>query len=152
MRPNIHGGDIYQNHVELDFSVNSNPFGIPERVKEAMHQAVEVCDCYPDIHHAKLIAKLGASYHIPEEHILCGNGASELFAAIVHALKPEHILIPVPSFFGYEKAAGMTNAKVSYYEMTKTDRFCLTEEVLSELTEETDLLFSPTRTIRLEIQ
>lgn len=141
MRPNIHGGDIYQNHVELDFSVNSNPFGIPERVKEAMHQAVEVCDCYPDIHHAKLIAKLSASYHIPEEHILCGNGASELFVAIVHALKPKHILIPVPSFFGYEKAAGMTNAKVSYYEMTKTDRFCLTEEVLSKLTEETDLLF-----------
>ena len=34
MRPVIHGGDIYQNEIELDFSVNINPFGIPEKVKE----------------------------------------------------------------------------------------------------------------------
>ena len=32
MRPVIHGGDIYQNEIELDFSVNINPFGIPEKV------------------------------------------------------------------------------------------------------------------------
>ena len=25
MRPVIHGGDIYQNEIELDFSVNINP-------------------------------------------------------------------------------------------------------------------------------
>ncbi len=31
MRPVIHGGDIYQNEIELDFSVNINPFGIPEK-------------------------------------------------------------------------------------------------------------------------
>ena len=98
MRPVIHGGDIYQNEIELDFSVNINPFGIPEKVKEAMQESLELCEHYPDIHHAKLIEKIGAYYHIPEEHILCGNGASELFMAIVHAIKPGKIVIPVPSF------------------------------------------------------
>ena len=96
MRPVIHGGDIYQNEIELDFSVNINPFGIPEKVKEAMQESLELCEHYPDIHHAKLIEKIGAYYHIPEEHILCGNGASELFVAIVHAIKPRKIVIPVP--------------------------------------------------------
>ena len=63
MRPVIHGGDIYQNEIELDFSVNINPFGIPEKVKEAMQESLELCEHYPDIHHAKLIEKIGAHYH-----------------------------------------------------------------------------------------
>ena len=42
----IHGGDIYRNRVEIDFSVNVNPLGIPETVKKAMHKAVEVCGHY----------------------------------------------------------------------------------------------------------
>ena len=53
MRSVIHGGDIYQNEIELDFSVNINPFGIPEKVKEAMQESLELCEHYPDIHHAK---------------------------------------------------------------------------------------------------
>ena len=44
MRPVIHGGDIYQNEIELDFSVNINPFGIPEKVKEAMQESLELCE------------------------------------------------------------------------------------------------------------
>ena len=141
MRPVIHGGDIYQNEIELDFSVNINPFGIPEKVKEAMQESLELCENYPDIHHAKLIEKIGAHYHIPEEHILCGNGASELFVAVVHAIKPGKIVIPVPSFYGYEKAANVTEAEVSYYEMKERDGFCLTEVFLQELQEDVDLLF-----------
>ena len=141
MRPVIHGGDIYQNEIELDFSVNINPFGIPEKVKEAMQESLELCEHYPDIHHAKLIEKIGAHYHIPEEHILCGNGASELFVAVVHAIKPGKIVIPVPSFYGYEKAANVTEAEVSYYEMKERDGFCLTEVFLQELQEDVDFLF-----------
>ena len=89
MRPVIHGGDIYQNKVELDFSVNINPFGIPEKVKEAMRQSLECCEQYPDIHHAKLIREIGKRHAFPENQILCGNGASELFVAIVHAIRPK---------------------------------------------------------------
>ena len=121
MRSVIHGGDIYQNEIELDFSVNINPFGIPEKVKEAMQESLELCEHYPDIHHAKLIEKIGAYYHIPEEHILCGNGASELFVAIV--------------------AANVTEAEISYYEMKEKDGFCLTEAFLQELQEDVDLVF-----------
>ena len=141
MRPVIHGGDIYQNNVELDFSVNINPLGIPKKVKEEMHKAIDSCEHYPDISHTKLIAKIAENYHIPAEHILCGNGASELFVAIVHAVRPRKIIIPVPSFFGYERAAGVTDAVVTYYEMKESDNFCLTENFLQELQEDVDLLF-----------
>ena len=45
----IHGGDIYRNRIQIDFSVNINPLGIPEEVKGALHQAVDVCMQYPDM-------------------------------------------------------------------------------------------------------
>ena len=45
----IHGGDIYNNKVNMDFSVNINPLGIPHSVKEAMSDALSYADRYPDM-------------------------------------------------------------------------------------------------------
>ena len=33
-----HGGDIYRNQIRQDFSVNTNPLGMPDSVREALHQ------------------------------------------------------------------------------------------------------------------
>ena len=60
----IHGGDIYRNEIELDFSVNVNPFGIPKKVKSAMHEAIEQCEHYPDIENTELISKISKKYRI----------------------------------------------------------------------------------------
>lgn len=42
---------------------------------------------------------------VPQECILFGNGASELFVAIIHARKPKTVLVLAPSFSGYEHSA-----------------------------------------------
>lgn len=34
MKEYVHGGDIYSQEIELDFSANINPFGLPEGVKK----------------------------------------------------------------------------------------------------------------------
>lgn len=39
----IHGGDIYRNHVDMDFSVNVNPLGTPKSVIEALGEQL-LCD------------------------------------------------------------------------------------------------------------
>ena len=49
----------------------------------------------------------------------------ELFPAILHALKPKKILIPVPSFYGYEWAAGTEACEVSYFPLREQDNFVL---------------------------
>ena len=41
----IHGGDIYRNRVDMDFSVNGNPLGMPETVADALRRAVGRCGC-----------------------------------------------------------------------------------------------------------
>ena len=37
-RNGMHGGDCYRNEVNMDFSINVNPLGIPEEIADAMQQ------------------------------------------------------------------------------------------------------------------
>ena len=48
MRQNPHGGDIYTKKCRVDFSVNVNPLGAPESVKEAVRKSAESVEQYPD--------------------------------------------------------------------------------------------------------
>ena len=137
----IHGGDIYRNRVELDFSVNVNPLGIPVSVKAALHQAVGSCRFYPDPEAESLRNVVSTMLDVPGEQLLFGNGASELFMAVVHALRPKKIAIPVPSFYGYEYAAKASGSKITYILMKEKEGFLPGRELFDALTEDTDLLF-----------
>ena len=137
----IHGGDIYRNRVKMDFSVNVNPLGIPEAVKSALYEAVKNCGHYPDISSEGLKKAVSGMLNVPNENLLFGNGASELFMAIIHGMKPKRTVIPVPSFYGYEYAAKSRDGEVIYYKTKEEDGFCLQEDFFSVLTEEVDLLF-----------
>lgn len=141
----VHGGDIYRNSVTLDFSVNVNPLGMPEGVKQALLEAIEVCNQYPDIRQQELKTEVGKLHEVLPEHILFGNGASELFMAIVHTLKPKKTVIPIPSFYGYEHAAKACESEICYYEMqhlaSEEEVFCMEEELFQNLDASVDLLF-----------
>lgn len=136
-----HGGDIYRNQIRLDFSVNTNPLGMPDLVKEALHQAVEEAENYPDIRAQALSAAVTEQLQVRKEQLVFGNGASELFHAVLHAIKPSKILIPVPSFLGYEEAAKAIDCEVIFYEMKKEENFCLTDRILDVLDEKISLVF-----------
>ncbi|HAT90621.1 MAG TPA: threonine-phosphate decarboxylase [Roseburia sp.] len=136
-----HGGDIYRNQIRLDFSVNTNPLGMPDSVREALHQAVEEAEHYPDIHAQELTKAVAERLSISEKRLVFGNGASELFHAVLHAVKPSKILIPVPSFLGYEEAAKALDCEVIFYEMKKEEKFSLTERILDTLDESISLVF-----------
>ena len=137
----LHGGDIYRNHVEIDFSVNVNPLGIPEAVEAALYKAVENCSRYPDISAEKLKIAVSGMLTVPKEYLLFGNGASELFMAIIHGITPKKTVIPVPSFYGYEYAAEVADGEILYYETKEENDFCLQEDFISVLTEDVDVLF-----------
>ncbi len=137
----IHGGDIYRNEVKLDFSVNVNPLGMPESVAAALHGAVERCGSYPDIKAEKLKKAVSESVGIPEEYLLFGNGVSELFMAVMHGIKPEKTVIPVPSFYGYEYAAKAAGGEIIYYVMKQENSFCPGADIDAVLTKDVQLLF-----------
>lgn len=141
MEKSIHGGDIYRNKIAVDFSVNINPLGIPEKVQRSLYNAVSDCIRYPDIEAEKLKISIGKKLGVQPEEVVCGNGASELFTAIANGLKPQKAILPVPSFLGYEKALKAVDCNIEYYFMSKEDGYILNKKIKEVLTDEVDILF-----------
>ncbi len=137
----IHGGDIYRNEIALDFSVNVNPLGVPAAVLDALYKAVPKCKEYPDIKAEKLLRAVSSTLYIPKEFLVLGNGASELFAAIVHGLRPRRAVVPVPSFYGYEHALAMENVEIVFYPLSRERDYLPDDDFLDVLTENIDILF-----------
>ena len=125
----------------MDFSVNINPLGIPDEVKKALHNAVMRCSQYPDIVGEKLKKSVSSALSVREEYLLLGNGASELFLGIVHAVKPGKTIIPVPSFYGYEYASEATESEIVYFPLKESGGFLPDGELLEYLADDVDILF-----------
>ena len=137
----IHGGDIYRNKVDLDFSVNINPFGMPKEVTAALCDAVKQSELYPDIVAGELRQEVSRWLSVDEDKLVFGNGASELFMAIVRAMNPKRTVIPVPSFYGYQYALEAVKSDTVFVELKEENEFLPDDSFLAALTEQTDLLF-----------
>lgn len=136
----IHGGDVYRNKVNIDFSVSINPCGVPAKVKDALTNAIDSLEKYPDIRSEKLTKAVAKMLDVKEENLVFGNGSSELFMGIANAFKPSKVLIAAPSFYGYEYAF-LPNAKnIVYYFMKEEDNFGLTNVFLNALTDDLDFV------------
>lgn len=136
----IHGGDIYRNPGVTDYSVNSNPLGMPEEAAESLRNSIMEAEHYPDIFCTSLRQAIGEFEQVDPEQILCGNGAAELFFAAALALKPEKVLLPVPSFSEYERALAAAGAEIQYYPLLPQQEFTVTEDILDAIEEDLDLV------------
>lgn len=130
MNPFSHGGDIYFNHVNMDFSVNINPLGPPDAVKQVLAQSQELLLRYPDMRCNRLRALLADTLQIDSDDIIFGNGASELLMALAHAYRPRRILVQFPSFAGYRWIADAVNAEVVQIEDALSNEDIRSEDLI----------------------
>ena len=145
----LHGGDIRgaaeksgRNEAEfLDFSANINPLGMPPGVREAIIESLDRSLNYPDPFCRRLRAALSEKLGQPEDYILCGNGGAELFFAVVMAVRPKKALVTAPAFSEYERALGTVGAEVQYYRLKEEQDFRIQEDILEQITEDTDMIF-----------
>lgn len=113
-----HGGDIYNNDIELDFSVNLNAFGIPESVKKVIIDNFDKAGDYPNPQWRGLrdaIVKWEKDHtkaDLVPEQIICGNGASELIHTIIQASWPRTAIIQTPGFYGYERSLEAADCRI----------------------------------------
>ncbi|MCX8070663.1 MAG: threonine-phosphate decarboxylase CobD [Thermodesulfovibrionales bacterium] len=108
----IHGGNIYRLAEELgvdessiiDFSASINPLGIPKGSFSAIKDNLLYLKNYPDPDTTRLRKEIADVQNIDRDTIICGNGSTELIYLIIRALRPEKMLIPVPTFSEYQRA------------------------------------------------
>ena len=98
----MHGGDIYNNKIEYDFSVNVNPFGPYDNVVNAVKNTASKLDVYPEYRSLSLRKKIADLHGISANHICVTNGASEAISAIIKSQIIDDVIIEIPSFYGYE--------------------------------------------------
>ena len=137
----LHGGDVYRNEVRLDFSVNLNPLPMPAEVTEAMRAGMEEIHQYPDPSQQKLRESIASLEQTEPDSIVCGNGASELLMAAVHAVMPKKALITAPCYAGYAVALKAADAEVTEYFLNEDKDYIPDEGILDLINYDTDMVF-----------
>lgn len=122
-----HGGNVYaareNGEAWLDFSANVNPLGLSPAVYQSISLGIGEIVHYPDPKAAELKEAIEDCYNVPSYELVLGNGASELFYLFLQTIRPRNVLLPVPSFSEYERAALAARAKVNYFELSPEDDF-----------------------------
>jgi threonine-phosphate decarboxylase len=134
-----HGGNVFQDNPRgekwLDFSANINPLGLSLKTRKALQQHIEVVVHYPDPEARELRRALMDFYGVQSSRLIIGNGASELFYLLAESIRPKRVLLPVPCFSEYERAARSSGAEVSYFYLSADEGFSLS---ISKLIEEAE--------------
>lgn len=132
-----HGGQIYDELGNsgdwLDFSANINPRGLSEKIRQTLMKNFEGVVNYPDSDATELKTAISQRYKISEENLILLNGAAEFFYLYCNVFRPKKILIPVPSFSEYERAARAGGAEVEFFLTHAEENFKLdTEKLLKQ--------------------
>ena len=122
-----HGGDIYSQDIQMDYSANINPLGMPEAVRQALRDCLEreVCSLYPDSRCERLRQALGRHHGVEDKWIICGNGAADLIFGLAAALRPVRGLVTAPAFSEYEQALRSVGCRTDYYYLREDRGFAL---------------------------
>ena len=130
---NPHGGDVYDGKIQLDFSANTNPYGTPRGVLDAMSAVLTRVHQYPDPYCRELVDAISEFEGVPKDWILCGSGAAELIYSYCEALHPRRAMELAPTFSEYALALERVGCRVERYSLKKENHFSLTEEFLPVL-------------------
>ena len=137
-----HGGDfIRYPGMTLDFSVNTNPLGMPKSAKEALFEAADSFDRYPDDGCTALREVLSEKTQLPPEAILCGNGAADLIFRICACFQPKRALVLAPTFGEYERCIRLFGGTAVPVRLSEEREFALGTETLDLLESGIDAFF-----------
>ena len=131
----MHGGNIYGNEIEYDFSVNLNPLGPPELVRDALAAALNHVEEDPDPEYRELRRGLANYWQLAKEQLVPGNGASELILGIIRTLAPKNCMVTAPCYSGYETAlnAAAPSCRIHRIPLRAEDDFTLPENICQEI-------------------
>ena len=145
----FHGSDLEKieavYHIKKEeitsFSANVNPLGISPLLRTKLAENIDCITSYPDRHYTDLKAAIAAYTGCRPEHILVGNGTTELISLFIDIVSPKKAVILGPTYSEYERSVSLCGGKTSYYPLQEADDFQLNiNSFTASLSSDTDLL------------
>ena len=131
-----HGGQVYDAAGNagdwLDFSANINPLGLSEKILRALTDNLRGVTNYPDPQATELKRAICRRYGVRETNLVLLNGAAEFFYLYLNATRPAKVLLLVPSFAEYERAARAASCDVKFFVTQATDNFAVNIDALCD--------------------
>lgn len=148
-KEHFHGSDLEQIEKTyriptkdiISFSANVNPLGISYKLKSTLASQIDAITTYPDREYTALRNSIGNYVNTSPDHIIVGNGATELISLSFQNLMPKKALLVSPTYSEYEREITGIGGTVEYYFLEEKHNFELgIEDFLSRLTKDLDLL------------
>ncbi len=125
----------------VSFAANVNPLGIPESFREKMSEKLDCITRYPERDYASLREAVGRYAGVSAEHVLVGNGSTELIAGIIRHFRHPRALMVEPAYSEYHRAVELAEGRTDSFFLREEEDFRFIPERLADAVgEEHDLL------------
>lgn len=148
-KPEFHGSDLEKiadyYHLNKEniilFGANVNPLGLSERVKRDLADHLDIISSYPDRDYTDLKKAISAYTDTAPEHIVVGNGSTELISLLISQRAPKKALLLGPTYSEYARELNLVGGTLEYYNLKEEQDFKLDISALTDaLKNDIDLL------------
>lgn len=123
------------------FSANVNPLGLSDRLRRSLAEHLDVITGYPDREYLALRKVIAGYCGCEYDHIIVGNGSTELISLFIRQQHPKKALIVGPTYSEYEREVSLGGGTSLYFPLKENDDFTLNyDELAAQLNESIDLL------------
>ena len=145
----FHGSDLEKvaeyYHIPKEkiimFGANINPLGIPKSVKRDLAANLDILSSYPDREYSALKKAISNYCGAKEEHIVVGNGSTEIISLLIREKNARHTVVIGPTYSEYAREIGLNGGKVTYYNLKEENDFQLDPaDFLQSLDEDVDFV------------
>jgi threonine-phosphate decarboxylase len=152
LSPYVHGGNVWEISEKhkipldqlIDFSISTNPLGVPEKALQAIRESLNLIYHYPDPSHQWLLEALSNSAGVEPNNVVVGNGSTELiylFAEVFLDCEYEAV-IPVPTFNEYKAATQRVGGKIVFVKCDPAENFQINfEELERAISKKTRMIY-----------
>ena len=109
----------------IDFSGNINPLGMSDKIKEVVKNNLNVITTYPDKNYINLKQSISNYCNCNINHVIVGNGATEIISLFIKILLPKNAIIVSPSYSEYERELKNNNCNITFFNLKENEDFLL---------------------------
>lgn len=132
-KPKFHGSDLEAveayYHIPKEeiicFSANVNPLGLSEKVKNELASHLDILSSYPDREYKSLRDTIASYCRVIPDHVVVGNGSTELISLLIQAKKAKKALAVGPTYSEYGREISLAGGTLNYYHLREEEDFRL---------------------------